>query len=126
MIVFPVRRSVGLSAATAASRGATLPMLVRSRPSRTRRTISLSWARSDSTTKSIARPSAGRADNSHECSCASNQTRGLLLDIAADDVEYQIDFADIFQSIVVEVDELLRAEVERHLTISAASGADDI
>ena len=34
---------------------------VRSRPSRTRWTISLSWARSDSTTKSTARPSAGRA-----------------------------------------------------------------
>ena len=38
-----------------------LPMFVRSRPSRTRRTISLSWARSDTTTKSIAKPSAGRA-----------------------------------------------------------------
>ena len=45
MIVFPLRRSVGFSAATASSRVATLPMLVRSRPSRTRWTISLSWAR---------------------------------------------------------------------------------
>src|SRR5436189_1904383 len=52
MIVFPLRRSVGLRAATASSRLATLPMLVRSRPSRTRWTISLSGARSDSTTKS--------------------------------------------------------------------------
>jgi hypothetical protein len=40
MIVFPLRRSVGLKAATASSRVATLPMFVRSRPSRTRRTIS--------------------------------------------------------------------------------------
>jgi hypothetical protein len=36
MIVFPVTRSVGLRAATASSRVATLPMFVRSRPSRTR------------------------------------------------------------------------------------------
>src|SRR6266550_9622849 len=35
MIVFPLRRSVGLRAATASSRVAMLPMFVRSRPSRT-------------------------------------------------------------------------------------------
>ena len=52
MIVFPLIRLVGLKAATASSRVETLPMFVRSRPSRTRWTISLSWARSDSTTKS--------------------------------------------------------------------------
>ena len=38
-----------------------LPMFVRSRPPRTRRTISPSWARSDMTTKSMAKPSTGRA-----------------------------------------------------------------
>jgi hypothetical protein len=42
MIVFPMRRSVGFEAATASSRVETLPMFVRSRPSRTRWTISLS------------------------------------------------------------------------------------
>ena len=36
MIVFPLRRSVGLKAATASSRVETLPMFVRSRASRTR------------------------------------------------------------------------------------------
>src|SRR3954466_13072892 len=41
MIVFPWIRSVGFRAATASSSVATLPMLVRSRPSRTRWTISL-------------------------------------------------------------------------------------
>src|SRR5215472_6520147 len=61
MTVFPARRSVALKVATASSRAETFPMFVRSRPSRTRWTISLSWARSDSTTKSTARPSAGRA-----------------------------------------------------------------
>src|SRR5205814_327030 len=58
MPVFPERRSVELKMPTASSRVETLPMFVRSLPSRTRRTISLSWARSDTTTKSTAKPSA--------------------------------------------------------------------
>jgi len=61
MIVFPLIRSVGLKAATASSRAATLPMFVRSRPSQTRWTSSLNWARSGTTTKSIVRPPEGRA-----------------------------------------------------------------
>src|SRR5258708_21680150 len=61
MTVFPLRRSVGFKAATASSRVETLPMFVRRPPSRNPCTHSLSWARSDSTTKSTARPSAGRA-----------------------------------------------------------------
>src|SRR4051812_1782346 len=36
MTVFPARRSVALKVATASSRAGTLPMFVRSRPSRTR------------------------------------------------------------------------------------------
>jgi hypothetical protein len=44
MIVFPLILLVGLKAATASSRVETVPMFVRSRPSRTRWTISLSWA----------------------------------------------------------------------------------
>ena len=39
---------------------------------------------------------------------------------------HQIDAADVFQRVVVEVDELLRAEVERLLTVGRASGADDV
>lgn len=42
MTVLPLRRSVGLSAGTASSRVATVPMCVRRRPSRTRSTISTS------------------------------------------------------------------------------------
>ena len=61
MIVFPACRVVELKAATASSRVATVPMFVRSRPSRTRRMISPSWARSDTTTKSTVKPPAGRA-----------------------------------------------------------------
>jgi hypothetical protein len=51
MIVLPWIRAIGLNAATASSRVETRLMFVRSRPSRTRWTISLSWARSDSTTE---------------------------------------------------------------------------
>jgi len=44
--------------------------------------------------------------------------------VAAGDIENQIDSADVFEDVVVEVDELLRAEVERLLTVGSASGAD--
>jgi hypothetical protein len=82
-------------------------MFVRSRPSRTRTrtrtTISLSWARSASTTTSTARRSAGRAS-----------------------IEDEVDFADVFEGVVLKVEELLRTEVEGLLTVGGASGADDI
>src|SRR5262249_54849580 len=65
-------------------------------------------------------------DDGHQCSSGSNQACGPLLDVAADDIEHQIDAADVFQRVVVEVDELLRAEVEPLLTVGRASGADDV
>src|SRR5437660_7233436 len=68
----------------------------------------------------------GRPDDGHQCSSGSNQARGPLLNVAADDIENQIDAADVFQGVVVEVYELLRAEVERRLTVGRASGADDV
>src|ERR687891_1357690 len=71
-------------------------------------------------------PRLGRPDDGHQRSSGSNQTRGPLLDVAADDIENQIDSADVFQRVVVEVDELLRAEVKCRLTVGGASGADDV
>src|ERR1700760_1333143 len=119
MIVFPLCRFLGLRAVTSSSSVATLPMLVRSRPSRTRWTISLSWARSDSTTKSIARPSAGRrpagpppAPRGPRVPPGADQVSGPFLDAPADDVEHQVDAADVFQCVVLKIDELLRAEVQ--------------
>jgi hypothetical protein len=53
-------------------------------------------------------------------------TRGPLPDVATEDIEDQIDSADVFQGGVVEVDELVRAEVECRLTVGSASGADDV
>src|SRR4029453_11265303 len=74
--------------------------------------------------QAVRGPRLGRSDDGHQCSSGSNQTRGPRLDVATDDIENQIDFADVFQSVVVEVDELLRAEVERLLTVGGTSGAD--
>src|SRR6185369_16249627 len=68
----------------------------------------------------------GRPDDGHQCSSGANQACGALPDVAADDVENQIDSADVFQDVVLEVDELLRAEVEHPLTVGGASGADDV
>src|SRR4051794_21133467 len=76
--------------------------------------------------QAVRGPRLGRPDDRHQCSSGSNQACGPLLDVAADDVENQIDSADVFQRVVVEVDELLRAEVERRLTVGGASAADDV
>src|SRR5205814_10073717 len=48
------------------------------------------------------------------------------LDVAADKIENQIDSADVFEDVVLEVNEFLRAEVERLLTVGRTSGADDV
>jgi len=57
-------------------------------------------------------PRLGRAGDGHECSSSAYQARRPLNDVAADNIENQIDFADIFQGVVIEVDELLCAEVK--------------
>src|SRR5436305_9825645 len=71
-------------------------------------------------------PRLGRAGDGHQRSPGANQARGPLRDVAPEDVENQIDFADVFQGVVIEVDELLRAEVECRLTAAGAPGADDV
>src|SRR6266513_3123317 len=48
-------------------------------------------------------PRLGRPDDGHQCSSGSNQAGGPLLNVAADDIENQIDAADVFQGVVVEV-----------------------
>ena len=60
------------------------------------------------------------------CFAYFNKIWGIPPDVAADDIEHQIDAADVFQRVVVKVNELLRAEVERLLTVGRASGADDV
>src|SRR5207248_589126 len=57
-------------------------------------------------------PRLGLAGNGHRRSSCANQARRPLRDVAADDIENQIDPADIFQVLVIEVQKLLCAEVE--------------
>src|SRR5215470_3691860 len=76
--------------------------------------------------EAVSGPCLGRAGDGHQRSSGSNQACGPLRDVAAEDIENQIDSADVFQGVVFEVDELLRAEVERRLTVGSASGADDV
>src|SRR6476660_4574828 len=71
-------------------------------------------------------PRLGRAGNGHQRSSGANHARRPLRDVAAEDVENQIDPADVFQDVVIEVDELLCAEVESRLTAGSAPGADDV
>src|SRR6188508_1606618 len=71
-------------------------------------------------------PRLGRAGDGHQRSSGANHARRPLPDVAAEDIEDQIDFADVFQGVVIEVDELLRAEVESRLTAASAPRADDV
>src|SRR5262249_31523582 len=71
-------------------------------------------------------PRLGRAGNGHQRSSGANHACRPLGDVAAEDIEHYIDCADIFQGVVIEVDELLCAEVESRLTAGGAPGADDV
>src|ERR1044071_7078403 len=71
-------------------------------------------------------PRIGRAGDGHQRSSGANQARRPLRDVAAEDIENQIDPADIFQGVAIEVDEFLCAEVESRLTDASAPGADDV
>src|SRR2546430_5570801 len=71
-------------------------------------------------------PRLGRAGDGHQHSSSANQSRRPLRDVAADDIENEIDLADVFQGVGIEVDELLCAEVESRLTGGSAPGADDV
>jgi len=76
--------------------------------------------------ETVGGPCLTRPDDGHQRSSGSNQARGPLPDVAADEIEHQIDAADVLQGVALEVDEFLRAEVERLLTVGGASGADDV
>src|SRR5256712_5223786 len=71
-------------------------------------------------------PRLGRAGDGHQRSSGANQARRPLPDVAADDIQNQIDFADVFQGVVIEVDEILRAEVESRLTRASTPGAYNV
>src|SRR5712675_1933847 len=76
--------------------------------------------------QAVSGPRLGRAGDGHQRSSGANLACGPPLDVSADDVEHQVDAAHVFQRVVLKVDELHRAEVERLLTVDGAAGADDI
>src|SRR5438067_11044410 len=61
-------------------------------------------------------PRLGRAGDGHQRSSGANHARRPLPDVAADDIENQIDLADRLQGVSIEVDELLCADGESLLT----------
>jgi hypothetical protein len=71
--------------------------------------------------QAVGGPRLGRPYDAHQGSSGPDQACGPPLDVSADDIEHWVDAADVFQGIVVEVDELLRAEVQRLLVDRALS-----
>jgi len=71
-------------------------------------------------------PRLGRAGDGHQRSSGANEARRALRDLAAEDIENQIDLADVFECVIIKVDELLRAEVESRLMGVSAPRADNI
>src|SRR5260370_5177400 len=49
-------------------------------------------------------PRLGRPGDGHQRSSSANQACGPLRDVAADNIENQIDVADVFQRVVIELD----------------------
>src|SRR6516164_9893227 len=47
-------------------------------------------------------PRRGRAGDGHQRSSGANYARRPLHDVAADNIEHQVHFADVFQGIVIE------------------------
>src|SRR5207302_10558396 len=76
--------------------------------------------------QAVGGPRLGGPYDAHQGSSGPDQACRPLLDLSTDHVEYQIDAADVFQRVVVEVDEVLGAEVERLVAVSGAPGADDV
>src|SRR5437667_7872686 len=76
--------------------------------------------------QAVTGPGLLRAGNGPQRPSGANHAPRPLRDVAAEDIENQIDPADIFQGVAIEVDELLRAEVESRLTAGSAPGADDV
>src|SRR5947209_19076055 len=56
-------------------------------------------------------PRLGRAGDGHQRSSGANYSRRPLRDVTAEDIKNQIDLADLFQGLAIEVDELLCAKL---------------
>jgi hypothetical protein len=59
-----------------------------------------------------------------EGAARAHQFGRSLEDVAADDVEHHVHLADVLQMVGVQVEEGLRAEAERDITVVGSAGAD--
>src|SRR5262249_25813899 len=71
-------------------------------------------------------PRLGRPSDGHQRSSGANHARRPPPAVPAEDIENQINLADVFQGVVIEIDELLCAEVESRMSGSSAPRADDV
>jgi hypothetical protein len=76
--------------------------------------------------QAVGRPRLDWPDDGYECSSGSNQSGRPLPDVAADEIQHQINFAYVLQPLVAEVDKLVRAEIKRFLSIRGTSGTDHV
>ena len=84
------------------------------------------WCDDEIDSQAVSGSRLRRASNGHQRSSGANHACRPLADIAAEDIEYQIDLADVFKDVVIEVNELLCAEVEGLLTRGGVPGPDDV
>jgi hypothetical protein len=128
MIVLPDTRRSGVNADGTSASGRTAPTIGFSRPDRTRSARSASPNRSGSTTKKIARPSAGRTFGGPTIVTsvppASNQRSRALEDLAADHVEHDVDLTGVLQPVGLQVHERVRTQAEGGLAVPGTTGAD--
>jgi hypothetical protein len=113
MIVFPLIRSVGLKAATASSKGRDVaddcPQSSVPHPPDDLTQLGAIGHDDEVDRSAVGGSRLGRPGDGHPRSSGSNQVCGPVPDVAAVDIEHQIDSADVFQGVILEVDELLRA-----------------
>src|SRR5207248_7595903 len=62
----------------------------------------------------------------HQQPARPDDARRAPWDVPADDIKDQVDPADVVKIVVVEVEELVRAEVERRLAVRRSPGTDDV
>src|SRR3546814_19134179 len=74
--------------------------------------------------QAIGGPHFWRSDDGNQRSSRSKKSRRPLPDIAADEIEHQLDPANAFEHVVVEIDQLLRPKLERLVPVDSASGAE--
>lgn len=75
--------------------------------------------------EAVGRPHLRRAGDGQDSSTSYQPGRSCA-GVVAEYVEDEVDSADVYQCVVVEVDGLVRAEVECSLSVGGASGADDV